>query len=98
MFDDQLEREETMRRVLPFLLLMVVGMAFVMADCSAQRNKGDRKMRDRERMQRGRNSNALKVGQKAPGFKLKSLDGKSETELSSFKGKKPVVLIFGSYT
>ena len=40
----------------------------------------------------------LKVGDVAPGFKLKSLDGKSETDLASFKGKKPVVLIFGSYT
>ncbi len=41
---------------------------------------------------------ALKVGQEAPNFKLKSLDGESETELSSFQGKKPVVLIFGSYS
>ena len=40
----------------------------------------------------------LKVGEVAPTFKLKSLDGKSETNLASFKGKKPVVLIFGSYT
>ena len=40
----------------------------------------------------------LKVGEAAPNFKLKSLDGKSEVELASFKGKKPVVLVFGSYT
>jgi len=39
------------------------------------------------------------VGQAAPDFKLKSLaDPKKEVQLSSFKGKKPVVLIFGSYT
>ena len=41
---------------------------------------------------------SLKIGQVAPTFKLKSLDGESETDLASFKGKKPVVLIFGSYT
>ncbi len=45
----------------------------------------------------------LKVGDKAPDFTLKKLDskkgGKGETvTLSSFQGKKPVVLFFGSYT
>jgi len=41
---------------------------------------------------------SLKVGDAAPAFKLKSLDGESETDMASFNGKKPVVLIFGSYT
>ncbi len=41
---------------------------------------------------------ALKVGDVAPTFTLKSLDGKSETDLAEYKGKMPVVLIFGSYT
>lgn len=41
---------------------------------------------------------ALKIGDVAPNFRLKSLDGKSETNLAEFKAKKPVVLIFGSYT
>ena len=36
--------------------------------------------------------NAPKVGDAAPVFTLKSLDGKSETDLASFKGKKPVLL------
>ena len=51
--------------------------------------------------QRGRTSGTgagLKVGEVAPTFKLKSLDGDSETDLAEFKGKKPVVLFFGSYT
>ncbi len=42
--------------------------------------------------------NSLKVGDLAPSFKLKSLDGKSETDLQQYRGKKPVVLFFGSYT
>ena len=41
---------------------------------------------------------APQVGQPAPLFKLKSLDGQAETELAEFQGKRPVVLIFGSYT
>jgi hypothetical protein len=42
---------------------------------------------------------APKVGDEAPNFKLKTLgDPDKEVELKSFKDKKPVVLIFGSYT
>ena len=48
--------------------------------------------------QRGGDDASLTVGEMAPDFTLKSLDGKSETKLASFKTKKPVVLFFGSYT
>ncbi len=42
---------------------------------------------------------APKVGDDAPGVKLKVLGEPSkQVELSSFKGKKDVMLIFGSYT
>ncbi len=42
---------------------------------------------------------APKVGEDAPNFRLKRHDDESKAvELASFKGKKPVVLIFGSYT
>ena len=41
---------------------------------------------------------APNVGEIAPTFILKSLDGESETDLESFRGQKPVVLFFGSYT
>ena len=40
----------------------------------------------------------LDMGQEAPDFTLKTLDGKKNVTLSHFKGKKPVVLVFGSYT
>src|SRR5712671_5271150 len=40
----------------------------------------------------------LEVGQEAPDFSLKSLNGDASVQLSSFRGKKPVVLVFGSYT
>ena len=47
---------------------------------------------------RKREDGAPKVGEMAPTFKLKSPDGKHETDLEKFRGKKPVVLFFGSYT
>ena len=39
-----------------------------------------------------------KAGDVAPVFKLMSLDGKESFDLEFFKGKRPVVLFFGSYT
>jgi hypothetical protein len=40
----------------------------------------------------------LQVEDTAPDFALKTPDGTAEVELSSFRGKRPVVLVFGSYT
>jgi hypothetical protein len=40
----------------------------------------------------------LHPGDMAPDFRLKTRDGKSEVALSSFRGSRPVVLVFGSYT
>jgi len=40
---------------------------------------------------------AVRQGDRAPDFRLPTLDHKSEVELSSLRGK-PVVLVFGSYT
>jgi peroxiredoxin len=41
---------------------------------------------------------ALKAGDAAPDFTLKSPDGKESVTLASFKGQEPVVLVFASYT
>ena len=40
----------------------------------------------------------LKIGDPAPDFRLKTYDKSSWLQLSSFRGDRPVVLIFGSYT
>ena len=40
----------------------------------------------------------LKVGDQAPDFQLETADGNAVVQLSSFEGKREVVLIFGSYT
>jgi len=54
----------------------------------------------RNRGRRGgkRPGEVAETGKKAPDFKLKTLDGKRQVHLASFTGKKPVALIFGSYT
>ncbi len=46
----------------------------------------------------GHNQDLLQVGGLAPDFKLKTKDGKQQIQLSAFRGKRPIVLIFGSYT
>ncbi len=40
----------------------------------------------------------LRIGDEAPDFRLATIDRKSQVQLSSFRGQKPVVLVFGSYT
>src|SRR5262245_47906729 len=40
----------------------------------------------------------ISVGDPAPDFNLRTADRKSRVNLSSFRGQKPVVLVFGSYT
>jgi AhpC/TSA family len=40
----------------------------------------------------------VQVGDTAPDFTLPLLDHSSQVTLSSFRGSKPVVLVFGSYT
>jgi hypothetical protein len=40
----------------------------------------------------------LKVGDPAPSFSLPTPDKQTHVSLASFRGQKPVVLIFGSYT
>ncbi len=58
-------------------------------------------VRDREmgmKLIQARGKKVPRVGQMAPDFELRSGDGKQTIRLSSFRGGKPVVLIFGSHT
>jgi hypothetical protein len=41
---------------------------------------------------------SLQIGDPAPDFTLDTLDRKGTVQLSAFRGKSPVVLVFGSYT
>lgn len=40
----------------------------------------------------------LNIGDPAPDFTLETTDKTQQVRLSSFRGEKPVVLVFGSYT
>ena len=53
---------------------------------------------NRQQRRNVRDDGGLKVGQLAPTFELKSLDGKESFDLKSLRGNKPVLLFFGSYT
>jgi peroxiredoxin len=41
---------------------------------------------------------APKAGDLAPDFELSDIDGALSVRLSDFRGKKPVALVFGSFT
>ena len=41
---------------------------------------------------------APRAGETAPVFTLQTLDREREVDLASFKGNRPVLLMFGSYT
>lgn len=75
--------------------LMFVAVFVFLAGLSCGPNA---KIRRLMREHRNRPDLAPVVGDEAPGFRLKTLNGQREIELASFRGKKPVVLVFGSYT
>jgi hypothetical protein len=47
---------------------------------------------------RKRGEDRVRENDVAPDFELKTTDGKTLVKLSDFRGKKPVALVFGSYT
>ena len=84
-----------MRRKFAAMLLMVVCACLIASDLFAQRPGG----RGQRPGGRGRSrSDTIKAGDKAPDFTLKSPDGKQTMRLSEYRGKRPVALVFGSYT
>ena len=48
--------------------------------------------------QKKHDANAPKVGDLAPDFELTDVSGEQQVRLSDFQGKKPVALVFGSFT
>jgi len=79
------------------IILVLATAAILSPPVTAQPRHKD----DMRRMMKGHKNAkdaAPKVGDDAPNFKLEMHDGDKVVELSSLKGKKPVVLVFGSYT
>jgi len=73
-------------RVLSLVLLLHVGVGQSEGEADRMR-----------RVERGPDL-APAVGAEAPNFNLKTREGDRQVELAGFRGKKPVVLVFGSYT
>jgi hypothetical protein len=48
--------------------------------------------------QKALDAKAPRAGDMAPDFTLHDIEGKDSVTLSDFRGKKPVALVFGSYT
>ncbi len=79
------------------ILLLVASLAI---PAWAQESRPDRSSARNPESRRAarRATGGPKEGDKAPDFRLKDAKGSAEVALSSFRDKKPVVLIFGSYT
>ena len=80
-------------------IVMLAGLtaALIAGAATAQQGR-NRQGRQGQGRQRQLEEGALKIGQYAPTFDLKSLDGKDTFGLKGFRGEKPVILFFGSYT
>ena len=76
-----------------FVLALVAGGLLVSA--AAAQTERQRPGRGADDMPR---QGTLRVGDLAPDFTLKMKEGNRDVKLSSFKGRRPVVLVFGSYT
>ena len=89
-------------KILALLLLFGLtagGIAGQKPAPSAKQAEAEYKRKEREANKKhGFGIGALKPGSPAPDFKLKKLDANEDVQLSSFAGKKPVALIFGTYT
>ena len=77
------------------MAVWVVAVAALCGTAVAQQKDDIQKM---IKEHKDRKDLAPELGAEAPNFKLKMLNSEQEVELASFKGKKPVVLVFGSYT
>jgi len=71
----------------------LLWLALLVSTAEAQRGAGSR-----SGLGDLRTPDKLDEGDPAPDFTLKKMDGDEEVTLSQFQGKRPVALIFGSYT
>lgn len=91
-----------MKRRLASLAVFALCVAFIRPAAAEDPNGSGKPRRDAEiitRPARGeRHPESLAVGDPAPDFTLSDPSGKGRVTLSDFRGKRPVVLIFGSFT
>lgn len=84
---------------LALALGLVVGLALAQQSPSQESEARSQSPRAQEFAHRfSSREGKLKTGDVAPGFDLKKLHSEEQVRLADFKNKKPVALIFGSYT
>ena len=94
----KIERSEVSERVLRMFMRLdangdgVANEKEIIAFQERMRSRAN--LNDKE----SRRDDAPAVGALAPQFTLKRMESDDTVDLASFKGKKPVVLVFGSYT
>ncbi len=54
--------------------------------------------KEAKRWQKRHNAHAPQIGELAPDFELRDVEGNHPVRLSNFQGQKPVALVFGSFT
>lgn len=81
------------------ILLAILVLAFFLGGCASSKIRPSQFLNEKRARQGDfRRVDTVHVDDMAPDFKLKTMDGKRTVELRQFRGKRPVVLIFGSYT
>jgi len=82
------------------ITMMTIGLAIGAVLCAPTvfAQPGVRAKKSDKASEKSARPTPLITGETAPPFVLKSLDGKSETDTSSFRGQRPIILFFGSYT
>lgn len=78
--------------------MAIRGTAWGLCLCLLASTVAAQQQRNKQPREDQRREGKLKVGDTAPDFTLATSDGKRKVTLSSFRGQRPVALIFGSYT
>ena len=79
--------------------LTIFALALFLGGCASGRITPSPFLNEKRGLQGDfRRVDTVHVGDMAPDFKLKTMDGKRTVRLGQFRGKRPVILIFGSYT
>jgi hypothetical protein len=79
---------DKLERVTPRIVSSLILVAAAFAQVPTVRNPG----------QLGDRTGKFKVGDMAPDFELKVMHKETRVALSSFRNRRPVALVFGSYT
>ncbi len=87
-----------MRKLTAFCLGAVCAIALGQAPGPKKGNPEQKKQAAKWTKVMGRGEGTLKPGEPAPDFELPKLRSEQKVRLSQFRGRRPVALVFASYT